>query len=124
MADDLSTTGSIATHLAEVFPDLPAGVSGNLVIISDMARQHVENYTGINIGSNSIADKFQPAIVFYAKADTVDLFNAQAGGEKIRLAELSLEETGEEISAKEYRLLGEMALKNLGRDIKFSQSLS
>lgn len=94
------------------------------MIISDMARQYIANYTGVDIGSNSIADRFQPAIVFFAKADTVDLFNAQAGGEKIRLAELSLEETGEEISAKEYRLLGEMALKNLGRDIKAVRVLS
>ncbi len=124
MADDLSTTGSIATHLAEVFPDLPAGVSGNLVLITDMARQHVANFTGADIGSNNIADRFQPAIVLYAKADTVDLFNAQAGGEKIRLAELSLEETGEEISAAEYRILGDMALRTLGKDYKFQQALS
>ncbi len=124
MAEDLSTTGSIATHLAEVFPDLPVGVSGNLVIISDLARQHVENFTGINIGSNSISDRFQPAILDFAKADVVDLFNAQAGGEKIRLAELSLEETGEEMSAEQYRLLGEMKLKALGKGYKFVQSLS
>ncbi len=42
----LSTIGSIAIHLGEIFPGLPDGVSGNLVIISDMARQHVETYTG------------------------------------------------------------------------------
>ncbi len=124
MASDLSTTGSIATHLAEVFNGLPAGVSGNLVLISDMARQHVANFTGADIGSNNIADRFQPSIVLYAKADTVDLINAQSGGEKIRLSELSLEESGEEISATEYRLLAEMALRNLGKDYKFSQSLS
>ena len=124
MADSLNSIGSIGTHLSEVFPDLPAGISGNLVIISDLARQHVENFTGINIGSNSIADRFQPAIIDFAKADVVDLFNAQAGGEKIRLAELSLEETGEEMSAQEYRMLGEMKLKVLGKDYKVIRSLS
>ena len=36
MASDLSTTGSIAIHLVNTFPGLPAGVSGNLVLIVDM----------------------------------------------------------------------------------------
>jgi len=124
MADSLISIGSIATHLIEVFPGLPAGVSGNLVIISDLARQKVANYTGTNIGSNSIADQFQPAILNFAKADVIDLFNAQAGGEKIKLAELSIEETGEEMSAEQYRLLANTCLESLPRDIKFVQALS
>ena len=124
MANDLSTIGSIATHLVEVFPGLPDGVSGNLVIISDMARQHVENYTGKVIGSNDISDRFQPAIVDFAKADVVDLINAQQGGEKIRLADLSISETGEAMSAEQYRTLAEIKLTSLGRDIQFRQSLS
>lgn len=124
MADNLSTIGSLATFLLEVFPGIPVGVSGNLVIISDMARAHVENYTGTSIGSNSIAKEFQPAIVDFAKADVIDLFNAQAGGEDIKLAEISLKETGEAISAEQYRMLAEMKLKSLGRSIQLVKSLS
>lgn len=120
----LSTIGSIAIHLGEIFPGLPEGVSGNLVIISDMARQHVETYTGIVIGSNDISDRFQPAIVDFAKADVVDLINAQQGGEKIRLADLSISETGEAMSAEQYRGLAEIKLRALGRNIQFRQSLS
>lgn len=124
MAISLSTIGSIAVHLGSIFPGLPEGISGALIPISDMARQHVENYTGIIIGSNNISDRFQPAIVDFAKADVIDLINAQAGGEKIRLADLSISETGEAMSAEQYRTLGEMKIRVLGRNIQFRQSLS
>lgn len=120
MADSLSTIGSIATFLFNSYPNLSAGVSGNLVIISDMARQHVSNYTGIAIGSNSIGDSFQPAIVDFARADLIDLLNAD-GGNSISLAELSIDD---DLSAEGYRKLGEMKLFALGKSYKFSQSLS
>ena len=124
MADSLNSIGSIATYLSTVFQGLPAVVSGNLIPIVDMARQHVENYTGITIGSNSIADRFQPAIVDFAKADIVDLLNAQPGGEDLRLGDLSISESGDAASAEQYRILGELKLRALGRNIQWRQSLS
>lgn len=119
----LSSTGSIATFIVENL-QVPTGVSGNMVEIVDMARQHVANYTGDVIGSQSIGAKYQPAIVDFSKADTIDLIQAQAGGEKVRLGPLSVEESGEEMSAKQYRLLGEMKLKALGRKTQIVRSLS
>ena len=124
MALSLSTIGSIATHLVDVFAGLPLGISGALLPIADMARQHVENYTGISIGSNDISDRYQPAIVDFAKADVVDLINAQQGGEQIKLADLSISETGEAMSAEQYRQLAEIKIRALGRNIQFRQSLS
>ncbi len=122
MAADLSSIGSIAVFMNEVM-QLPAGISGNMIEIVDMARQHVENYTGDIIGSQSIGAKYQPAIIDFSKADTIDLIQAQAGGETIKLAELTIAETGEEMSAKQYRLLGEMKLRALGRKVYFKKSL-
>lgn len=124
MADSLNSIGSIANFIYNSLNWVPAGVSGNLVIIADMARQHVSNYVGNSIGSNSIPVDYQGAIVDFAMADTVDLLNAQAGGEDIRLAELSISETGEQLSAQQYRILGEMKLKSLGRKVRFARSLS
>lgn len=123
MADDLSSIGSIANHIQEIL-QVPTGVSGNMIEIVDMARQHVANYTGETIGSQSISAEFQPAILDFSKADTIDLIQAQAGGEKVKLAELSIAETGEEISAEQYRLLGEMKLRPLGRKVRYKKSLS
>lgn len=125
MADSLISIGSIANHLYTTFPGLPAGFSGLVLLeIADMARQHVANYTGNTIGSNNIADTYQGAVLDFAKADLIDLVNAQAGGEDIRLAELSISETGEAMSAQAYRMLGEMKLKAIGKDYKIVQSLS
>ncbi len=119
MASDLSTTGSIATFLFNSYPGMSNGVSGNLVIIADIARQHVANFTQTNIGSNSIADQFQPAIVDFARADTIDLLNQD--GNKIKLAELSLDE---DLTSEQYRKLGEIKLSAIGKGYQFAQALS
>ncbi|MCH7568496.1 MAG: hypothetical protein IIA87_03670 [Nanoarchaeota archaeon] len=125
MADTLSTIGSISNHLFTIFPDLPSGFSGLVLLeIADMARQHVANFTGQNIGSNGIGDSFQSAILDFAKADLIDLINAQQGGEEVKLGELSFKDTGEAISAEQYRMLGEMKLNALGKDYKVVQALS
>jgi hypothetical protein len=122
MAND--NIGSIAAFIIESFNNIPLGVSGNMIEIVDMARQHVENYCGNTIGSNSIAAKYQPAIVSFAKADVIDFVNAQAGGEQISLAELSIDDKGEQMSAEQWRMLGELQLKALGTRIHFARSIS
>ncbi len=122
-AADLSSIGSIAAFINESM-QLPTGISGNMIEIVDQSRQFVADYTGDSIGSNSIGAKYQPAIIDFAKADTIDLLGAQSGGEKIKLAELSIDESGDAMSAKQYKLMGDMKLKALGRKIQFVRSLS
>lgn len=119
MADTLSTIGSIAIFLNDIYPGVSAGVSGNMLIIADMARQHVANYTQITIGSNNIGDAFQPAIVDFARADVIDLLNQD--GNNLKLAELSLNES---LTSDQYRKLGEMKLRDIGKGHQFAQSLS
>ena len=116
---DLSSIGSIATHIVETI-SVSAGISGNMVDIVDQVRQHVANYTGETIGSNAIAKKFQPAIINFAKADTLNLVNSESGG-NIRLAELSIEGGGDILNAKQYSMLGDSNLKALGRKIQFTK---
>ncbi len=119
----LSTIGSIAIHIDQVL-NITNNVSGNMVAIADMARQHVANFTGADIGSNSIDEKFQPAIVNFAFADAVDMQTAQIGGEKIHLAELSIDDSQNAMSATQYRIMGESALKSLGRTYHVNRSIS
>jgi len=123
MADSLSTIGSIAIHIDQTL-DITNAVSGNMVTIVDMSRQHVANFTGAVIGSNSINAKYQPAIVNFAFADAVDMQSAQAGGEKIRLAELSIDDSGDQLSAKQYRIIAENSLSTLGRTYHINRSIS
>ncbi len=124
MANSLSTIGSIAIHIVETISALPAGVSGNMVEIVDLARQHVSNFTGDSIGSNSIADKYQPPIVDFSKADAIDLANAGPGGDNLKLSDLSIGAQEEAMTADQYRKMGEIKLRGLGRGVLFTRSVS
>ena len=119
-----NTIGSIAIHIVENIDTLPAGVSGNMVEIVDLARIHVANWTGQTIGSNSIDAKFQAAIVDFAKADAIDLSNAGAGGDQLRLADLAIGQGQEAMTSAQYRIMAEMKLKTIGRSVSFVRSIS
>jgi len=121
----LSTIGSIANFIQTSFNNVPAGLSGaNLIALVDMNRQHVANYVGENIGSNSISAEFQPPIVSLSKADAIDFVQAQAGGEKISLGELSMEDSGETMSSNSWRKLAEDQLTSIGGKVSFTRVLS
>lgn len=117
-----NTTGSIATHIVENIPSVSAGISGNMIEIVDMARQHVANYTGQTIDPSGIQPQFEPAIVAFAKADTIDFINAD--GTDLSLAELSIGGNGQTMSAEQWRMMGENYLKSLGKRAYFVRSLS
>ena len=120
----IDTIGSIATHIVESIGGLSAGISGNMVEIVDAARQHVANWTGQEIGSNSIDPKFQPAILDFAKAETVNLSNAGAGGDQLKLSDLWIGQGEEAMTGDQYRILAEMKLKTIGRSVQFARSIS
>jgi len=121
----LDTIGSIANFIQTSFNNVPTGLSGaNLVAVVDMNRQHVANYTGEAIGSNSISIEFQPPIVNLSKADTIDFVQAQAGGEKLSLGELTVEETGEGQSSDFWRKLADSQLNEIGHKTQFTRVLS
>lgn len=125
MADSLSTIGSISIHIANMFNNLTPGVSGNLVQLVDLSRQEVANYTGNTIGSNSIIDKYQPAITNLSIANTIDMINAQAGGgANLKLAELSIGDSNDIMSADQYRKMAQLQLGNIGRWVSFARSVS
>ena len=120
-----NTIGSIANFIQTSFNNIPTGLSGaNMVAVVDSNRQHVANFVGQNIGSNSIQPEFEPPILNLSKADSIDFVQAQAGGEKISLDELSVEETGEVQSSDFWRKLAESQLNSIGRRARFARSLS
>lgn len=119
-----STVGSIANFLQESV-SIPTGLSGaNLVALVDSQRQNVANFVGQTIGSNSIQTEFQPPIVSLSTADAIDFINAQAGGGKDVLGELTIDNSTDTMSADAWRKLGESQLENIGRKARFARSLS
>ena len=118
----LDTIGSIAIHIDLTF-GLTGNVSGTMVETVDMSRVHVQNFTGASIGSNAIPEAYQNAIVQFSKADAIDAVTGQSGGEKISLAELNIDDTGNQMSAKQWRDAGERSLKALGRTYSVNRSI-
>lgn len=118
----LSTIGSIAVHIDLTF-GLTGNVSGTMVDTVDMNRVYVQNFTGASIGSNAIPEAYQNAITQFSKADAIDAVTGQSGGEKISLAELSIDDSGDQMSAKQWREAGERSLKALGRTYHVSRSI-
>ena len=118
----LSTIGSIAIHLDNKL-SLPAAVSGTMVETVDQSRQFIANYTGVAIGSNNISAEYIPVILDFASADAIDLKQAQSGGEKLKLGELSIDDSGDTMNAKQFRLMGNLKLKSIGKSIQFKRSM-
>ena len=116
-----------------------------------MARVEVQNFTGQSIGSNSISETFQSAILNYSKADLIDQVYAQAtsfmaSGVGVEIAaggvtNVSLEglraEQGNPAtvsaisalggltrdSAKQFREMAERSMKYIGRKVRFGKTL-
>jgi len=118
MADSLSTIGSIATYLVNNIAGLSATISGTMVQTVDMARQHVANYLQVTIGSNSIADAYQAAIVDFAKSDIIKLSDLGTG-HSISLAELSVTEANKQEAANVYAMWGEKKMKYIPKQTFF-----
>ena len=110
----IDNTGSIAITILQNLPQISAGVSGNLIYIVDGARQYVSNFIGVSINPTNIPTAYQGAILDFSMADTIDLINAQPGGESLSLGELSLDEKEDALTAQQYRLMGEQKLKAIG----------
>jgi hypothetical protein len=117
-------SGSLALYLANTFINLPAGVSGNLYSFVEYARMHIQNWTGYSIDPNGIPDNYVPPILDFAKADVIDMNNADGAGGRNSIGELSIDEAGGLLSAQQYRLLGDMKLKAIGRAVRFARALS
>jgi hypothetical protein len=153
MGETLSTLSGIASHIASSFV-LPVGVSGNLIQIVDLERQNVSNYVGLDIGSNSISDKYQPVIVNFSKAQALNeafswastlsssgtamIASGSLTSYEVKLAELTIQDEAspQQISAlkalegmskdtpNQFRQMALYGLKNLGRAVSLSKSLS
>ena len=124
MADSLSTIGSIANFIVTSIPNLSTGISGNCVLFVDLARQYVSQYTGQAIGSNSIPENYQSVIVNFSMANVMDMVISTPGGTDLALGELKIGEGGILLAPEQYRKLGEMQLKVMGRNVQFARSLS
>lgn len=120
-----TTIGSIANFIQTSFNNVPTGLSGaNLIAVVDSNRQHVANFVGQTIGSNSIEPEYEPPIVNLSKADTIDFINSQDGEGDLKLDDLSIGDSKSSVNSDFWRKLADSQLNSLGRRSRFARSIS
>ena len=119
--------GSIADRILARVDNVPDNVSGALLDIVDEQRLYMEEYTLLSIGSTAIAEKFQPALIQFSIAETMNQMQLTgADVTSIKLGEFSTKKGGESnlsTSAKAVRADAEEKLKRLGRGVKWKRVL-
>ena len=116
----LWSLGSCADQLL----DVPTSISGtNLLDIIDRQRFFMEQFTGLNIGSVSIEEKFQPALMNLAISEVVGLMNLQGGDfNSIRLGELNVSKGAGgnlNVVSDDFKARGMAQLHEIGRKTKY-----
>jgi len=122
MADALDSVERIATFIKETSSGLSSAVTCNMNQIVETAKQEVVNYTGQAIDSNSIDEKYVPAIINLAKSNVVSINDFNTSGD-IRLAELTIGESDKKTISDQLRQIAQLSLSNLGRKISFARSI-
>lgn len=123
-----ASLGSLADRIQQRVDDLPTTLSGtHLNAIIDEERLFMEEFTGLSIGSVSIAEKFQPALVDLSTAHVLELMQLQGGDfNSATLGPLSISKgtSGNLTTASSaFRASGMMKLKQLGSTIGFKRTL-
>jgi hypothetical protein len=119
----MTSIGSIATIIVNTFPDVSAGISGNMVDIVDNARIEVQNFTGETIGSNSIDEKYKAAITNIARANVYTLTEAESAGTSVSIEGLSYT-TSSSTTALGLRQMAYDQLKYLGFGVGYKKVYS
>lgn len=115
--------GSIANFVYNIVDNVPTGISGNLIGIAEQQKFVVEQYTGDSIDSNSIAEKYQPAIIDFTISESLKLMETLgADVSSISLGDLSISKGANSALmsvSQKFKESGMEKLKQLGEKVNF-----
>ncbi len=119
--------GSAATEILSLVPDVPTSISGTtLEGMVDRKRLYMESYTGQNIGSVAIDEKFQPALINLTTSDLMGFMNLQgADASEVKLGDFTVKKGGDSnliTSQKGFHDQGMAQLRQLGRTVRFKKA--
>lgn len=119
--------GSIVTEVHKLIPGVPSTISGtNMESAVFQQLLVIQSYTGDTIGSNSIAEKYQPAMTFLTAAAVLGNMELQGiDGTSVSLGELSVTKGGQSNTTnarKSYYDMGMQQLRLLGREVRFTKA--
>jgi len=116
--------GSIATEVHNLVPNIPTSISGSTLLqISDRKRQFVEEYTGTDIGSNSIGITHQDIIVNLTAAQVAKAMQfTGVDADSVRLGDFTIKKGSSSnlvAASKQFQEDAMIQLKLLGRRVTF-----
>lgn len=113
--------GSVVYNMIE---NVPTSISGNtLNFMVNVSTYTAENYTGVNIPVNAIADQYQPAIINLTIGQVLGQMEAQGIGTKsVKIGELNISKGMQEGTSKSFNMLAMTQLKDLGGNMSFYQA--
>src|SRR3990167_5757042 len=116
--------GSISTEVQKLVPDVPSALSGtNMDSVAYQQLIFIQNWTGATIGSNSIDEKYQPAMIFLtasASLKHMDLVGADV--QDVRIGDFSLSKgnnSNTSTQSKGFYDMGMENLRQLGRQARY-----
>lgn len=115
--------GSVANFVYNIVDNVPTNISGNLTGIAEQQKFFMEQYTGDSIDSNSIAEKYQPALIDLTISEILKLMETLgADVSSISLGELSISKGANSAlmaTATKFKETGMEKLKQLGESVNF-----
>jgi hypothetical protein len=117
-----SELGSIIYNLIE---NIPTGISGLLVngFLPEQSLQEVENYTGDDISTIAVPEKYQPSIINLSISQVLSQMEAQGLGTKsVKIGELSITKGMHEGTSQSFKQLAYSQLNDLPKKINYYQT--
>lgn len=124
----IANIGSLAAQIQAQIDGIPTSISGaQLITIVDNSRIRVENFTGRNVGSPTIDERYQPAILDLSKAELLSQINTFGGdfGE-MRIGDMMIRkgvDSNMTVAMNYFTQSADKKLKELGRRQSFSRIL-
>lgn len=72
--------GSVSTYCYNSVDNVPSSVSGVITEMVNQAMIRVQNWAGATIGSNTITEMYQPAIIAFTMSELCMRLQVQNGG--------------------------------------------
>lgn len=124
----LANLGSIAARVYGRFDNIPVPVSGELMEMADEERLYMESYTGDNIGSVGIAEKYQPALINLTTAAALGAMKMFGGDFKeAKIGDFTIKKGKDgniDNAMAYYKERGERKLRIIGKQMRYRRVLS
>ena len=119
------TTSEIGSIVYNLIENIPTGISGLLVngTLPEQSIFQIENYTGDNISTSAIDEKYQPVCMNLTISQVLGQMESQGlGNQSLKLGELSINKGIATGNSENFKTLAYNQLKDIPKNINYYQT--